>query len=116
MSRDDFPREPERPRFEPEIIPPDRGGRAGRGDGYVWVSTDGRGTRRIYLARPGPFSIFVALILAGLVLVAIVLVVAGVILFWIPVIVLIVATLLLAGYSRYYWARLKHWFNARRMR
>jgi hypothetical protein len=110
--------EPEQPRSEPEIIPPDRGGRAGRGDGYVWVSTGGQGGQRgqrIYMARPGPFSIILALLIAGLVLAAIVLLLLGLVLFWIPVVIFIVAAVLLAGYTRHYWARLKLWAKSRKM-
>jgi hypothetical protein len=110
---------PEQPRYEPEIIPPlrrDRG-RAGRGEGYVWISADGQGgTRRIYMARPGPFSIIVALLLAALVLAAIVLLLLGFALFLIPVVVFVIAALLVAGYSRHYWWRLKFWAKNRRMR
>ena len=115
MSDDQSSRRPEQPRYEPEIIPPGRDERRGRGggDAYVWTSFDDRGTHRIYVARPGPFSIIVALILAGLVLAAIVLLLAGLVLFWIPVVVLVVAALLLSGYVRYYWRRLRFWMAQR---
>jgi hypothetical protein len=111
--RSDSP--PERPRSEPEIIPPGRDrSHAGRGDGYVWISTGGQGgTHRIYVARPGPFSIIVALLLAGLVLAAIVLLVLGFALFLIPAVVFVIAALLVAGYARHYWARLKFWAKNR---
>jgi len=108
MSDDHASRPPERPRSEPEIIPPDRAER--RGSEYVWMTVDEHGgTQRIYLARPGPFAIIVALLLAGLVLAAIVLLLLGLVLVWIPVVVLVLAALVLAGYIRYYWARLKLW-------
>jgi CHASE2 domain-containing sensor protein len=109
-----FETPPEQPRSEPEIIPPNHGG-AGRGDGYVWVSTGQGGTQRIYMARPGPFSVIVALLIAGLVLAALVLLLLGFALFFIPVIVFIIAAVLLAGYTRHYWARLKLWAKTRRM-
>jgi chromate transport protein ChrA len=118
MSRDDanasFGR-PERPRSEPEIIPPGRQERRqGRQDGPIWMSGEQfGGTHRIYIARPGPFSIIIALVIAGLVLAAIVLLLAGLVLVWVPVIVFVVAALLLAGYSRYYWARFKLWLARR---
>jgi len=115
MSDDQSSRRPEQPRSEPEIIPPDRGERRGRGggDAYVWTSFDDHGTHRIYVARPGPFSIIVALILGGLLLAAIVLLLAGLVLFWIPVVVLVVAALLLSGYIRHYWRRLRLWMGQR---
>jgi hypothetical protein len=112
MSDDPASRPPERPRSEPEIIPPDRAER--RGNGYVWTSTDQHGgTHRIYVARPGPFSIIIALLIAGLVLGAIVLVLLGLALIWIPVLVFVIVALLVAGYSRYYWRRLKSWATGR---
>jgi len=100
----DHPR-PERPRSEPEIIPPDRSGRPDAE--YVW--TDRRSTHRIYVARPGPFSIILALLIAGLVLGAIVLLLVGLAVIWIPIVVFVVAAVLIAGFSRYYWARFRLW-------
>jgi hypothetical protein len=121
MSQDgDHPRNPpEHPRSEPEILPPERGwhDRAGSGDAsreaYVWTSRDGGGAQRIYIARPGPFSIAAALVIVGLVLAAIVLLLLGLVLFWVPVIVLVVAALLLAGYVRSSWRRLQLWMSRR---
>ena len=108
MADDHASRPPERPRSEPEIIPP--GQAHGRESGPVWISY-GRddGTQRIFVARPGPFSIIIALVIVGLVLAAVVLILAGLVLFWIPVVVLVIAAFVLAGYLRYYWARLKRW-------
>ena len=108
MPDDPSSRSPERPRSEPEIIPPGRP--AGDGDGFVWTAIDERGeTHRIYVARPGPFSVIVALFLAGLALAAVVLVLLSIALFWIPVVIFIIAAFLLSGYIRYYWRRLRYW-------
>ncbi|MPZ59215.1 MAG: hypothetical protein GEU91_22580 [Rhizobiales bacterium] len=112
MSDGHASRPPEQPRSEPEIIPPGRSDR----DGSIWTTVDERGgTHRIYVARPGPFSIIVALLIAGLVLAAIVLLLLGLVLFWIPVVIFIIAAFLLAGYVRYYWRRLQFWARGRRM-
>lgn len=110
--RPDDESRPERPRSEPEIIPPSHG--RARGESRIWMST-GRygGTHRIYIAQPGPFGIILALIVAGLVLAAIVLVLLGLVLFWIPVVVLVVAAFLLSGYLRYYWRRFQLWLAGR---
>jgi hypothetical protein len=74
---------PERPRVEPEIIPPDRN-RRGPGwqpSGYA----PPRGTQRIYVARLGPFA-FALLTLALSALIAVILLfVLGAFLIWIPV-------------------------------
>jgi hypothetical protein len=106
--RDHALRQPEQPRSEPEIIPPDHAER--RGNAYIWTSVDERGgTHRIYLARPGPFSIIVALLISGLILGAIVLLLVGLAVIWIPILVFIIAAFLIAGFTRHYWARLKLW-------
>jgi putative flippase GtrA len=59
-------RGPERPRSEPEIIPP------GDADTRARWSFDGRGTHRVYVARVGPFGFvllgFVIATLLGLLL------------------------------------------------
>jgi chromate transport protein ChrA len=108
MPDDPAPRPPEQPRSEPEIIPPDRTDR--RGKEFVWTSVDQRGsTYRISIARPGPFSIIVALLIAGLVLGAIVLLLVGLAVIWIPIVIFIIAAFLIAGFTRYYWARFKLW-------
>ncbi len=83
------PNRPERPRLEPEIIPPDRdGGQADwrrtpwRGSGFEQV----RGTHRIYVGRIGPFGIAL-LLLAIIAIIAIVLIVVlGTVLIWIPIV------------------------------
>ena len=52
-----------RPRSEPEIIPP---GQSGRNDRGIWVSVDDNGgPRRVFVARPGPFTIILALAVLG---------------------------------------------------
>jgi hypothetical protein len=97
---------PERPRSEPEILPPDRSG--GSNPSHIWLDFDQQGrTRRIYMGRPGPFSIFAALLIAGIIIAGIVLLLVGVVLFWIPVIVIAVGAAILAGTVRYYWYRLR---------
>ena len=54
-----------RPRSEPEIIPPGQSGRNNRG---IWVSIDENGgTQRIYMARPGPFTIILGLAILTLI-------------------------------------------------
>jgi len=47
------PSGPERPRSEPEIIPPGRDSRAERGPGGIWMRVEETdGTQRIYVGRP----------------------------------------------------------------
>jgi len=86
------PNQPERPRAEPEIIPPDRdGGRANwrhapstprRGGGF----DDLRGTHRVYVGRVGPFGIALLLLAIAAIVAIILIAVLGAVLIWIPVI------------------------------
>jgi hypothetical protein len=89
--------QPELPRVEPEIIPPDRQER-GPGRGADWRRPAWRpfgqnetaGMHRVYVTRIGPFG-FVLLILAFAILAAaILLVFAGAILLWFPVVALLI--------------------------
>ncbi|HTV37802.1 MAG TPA: hypothetical protein VMF12_15325 [Xanthobacteraceae bacterium] len=84
---------PERPRVEPEIIPPDRGGRGGDWSRPPWRGGpfgDTRGTQRIFVARLGPFGVAL-LVLAIAAIVAIILIAAlGAVLIWIPVVAVLV--------------------------
>jgi len=105
---------PERPRSEPEIIPP------GAHDGPqseisgIWIRVDEHdGVRRVYIKRPGSFQIFLTLLALGAIAVAIFLVVASLALLWIPIAVFIVAAFLLSGTIRYYWYRLRSWLAPR---
>jgi hypothetical protein len=92
----------EKPRAEPEIIPPDRSGRgAHRAQGF----TDASGTERIRVMRVGPFgSILVVLITAILVAVMLALLL-GVLLIWLPVLVLFVAGAIIVTIVRAYFRR-----------
>jgi hypothetical protein len=85
--------QPERPRVEPEIIPPDRGGRQSDWRRSPWRSsafTQTYGTQRIYVARLGPFG-FALLMLAIAAIVAFIMIaLLGFVLIWIPVVAVIV--------------------------
>lgn len=89
---------PERPRAEPEIIPPERGQRrsAWRRSNYVDIG----GTHRIYVTRLGPFGgvvlMLVIAVLAALILFAFI----GALLIWIPVVALVVLIAALTGLWR----------------
>ncbi len=102
---------PEQPRSEPEIIPPRRDSGATNGPARLWIRIDERdGVRRVVIARPGPFSIIVALILVGLVAAVALLVLAGVVLIWIPILVATILLVLLSGAVRHHWRRLQAWW------
>jgi hypothetical protein len=85
---------PERPRAEPEIIPPDRTGRESDWRRYEWrpdASAFTGQTHRIYVGRVGPFGIALFLLIVGIVIAVILLAVLGAVLIWIPVLALLVA-------------------------
>ena len=95
MADDQSP--PERPRAEPEIIPPDRAG--GRDANPLWQRTwqtswgqDGvRSTQRVFVMRPGPLSSAILLLALLLIVGVIALTIIGAFLIWIPVVALFVA-------------------------
>jgi hypothetical protein len=102
----EYSNRPERPRLEPEIIPPARGRReSGSGWQYdVWqpyMSSTAGGTRRLYVARLGPLGLVLLMALIGIVVAVLVLAVVSAILIWIP----ILALLLAAGVIYRLWRR-----------
>jgi hypothetical protein len=94
---------PERPRVEPEIIPPGRGRESDwrqspwRGDSFAQA----RGTSRIYVTRLGPFGIALVLLAIAAIFVLFMIALLGVVLLWIPIIV--VAVVLAAVLRRLRW-------------
>jgi hypothetical protein len=86
------PNQPERPRAEPEIIPPDRDGASAnwrRAPSTPW--RDGgfdqiHGTHRVYVGRVGPFGIALLLLAIAAIVAIILIAVLGAVLIWIPVI------------------------------
>jgi hypothetical protein len=86
--------QPERPRIEPEIIPPDRIPRRSDWHQQTWhpfFSTASDETHRIYVARLGPFGIALLMLILGVVVAVILLAVVGAFLIWVPVVVLLIA-------------------------
>jgi hypothetical protein len=81
----------ERPRVEPEIIPPNA--RQDRQPGgsfeniFIRVEEGDDGIRRFTLKRPGPFTIALMLLGAGLAVAIMMVLLAGLVLLWIPPIV-----------------------------
>ena len=78
-------RTPERPRVEPEIIPPDRTRSARRGSPYVEMD----GTHRVYVTRIGPLGgVLLLLVIAVFVAVG-GLLLLGALVIWLPLVALI---------------------------
>jgi len=105
----------DRPRSEPEIIPPDRhGGRRNDSQSHVWVwVADRDGMRRANVPLPGPFTIFLALALVAMVAGLIVILVLGAVIIWVPIFVLAIVGLLIAAAARQYWWRFRRWLAQR---
>jgi len=84
---------PERPRLEPEIIPPARGRREPGWQHDVWPphASAGHSTHRLYVGRLGPFGLAILMLMIGIVAAVILLAVVGAILVWIPILALLLA-------------------------
>jgi hypothetical protein len=96
----------DRPRSEPEIIPPDRDGRA-RG---VWVSVDQQdGHRRVYVAQPSAFVVVLALAVIGLVALGLLILLLSLAVIWIPVVIVLILAFVLSMY----WRRFRNWLARR---
>jgi hypothetical protein len=84
--------EPERPRQEPEIIPPDRArtGPDWRQPAWRPHGWSGTGTQRVYVARVGPFGVAMLMLAFAILGAVIFLAIIGAVLIWIPVVALLV--------------------------
>lgn len=111
MSSDQVPnRGPERPRAEPEIIPPGADDGMRRGPAGIWMRIDARdGAQRIFIARPGLGSVILGLVMIGFVAAVVLLVLAGIVLLWVPILVGGILLALLSGAIRRRWRQLQVW-------
>jgi hypothetical protein len=86
--------EPERPRVEPEILPPDRSG-GPRGRGPAWPPppygfSQARSPHRFYVARISPFGFALLMLAVGFLAAVFLLILIGAALIWIPVLAVVV--------------------------
>jgi Flp pilus assembly protein TadB len=102
------PQEPSRPRSEPEIIPPDHSRRNDRSRIFVSINENGD-TRRVYLAKPGPFTILLALAVLALIALVMLILLLSVAVIWIPVVIVLVAAFI----ASVYWRRFRSWLARR---
>jgi hypothetical protein len=94
----------ERPRAEPEIIPPDGGDRQSRSSAAgMRVFLDGGGVRHIYVARLGPLGMVVLALMIGILSAIALVLVLGVFLIWIPLVGLLVAAAIVSSLLRAYF-------------
>ena len=95
----DDPDQPERPRVEPEIIPPDRNPRRPDWRRQAWrrqtrqpfFSTAADETHRIYVTRLGPLGVALLILIVGVIAAVILLALVGAVLIWIPAVALLLA-------------------------
>jgi len=80
--------QPELPRVEPEIIPPDRQERGS--DWRRYGQNQAAGMNRVYVTRIGPFGFAMLTLVFAILAAAILLVFAGAILLWLPVVALLI--------------------------
>lgn len=115
----DYHRPPvERPRAEPEIIPPDaasrRGARGGFDSVFFRVEEGEDGIRRVTMKRPGPFTIAGIVIAAGIVVALAFVVLSALVLLWIPIVIAGILFALFSGSARDLWSRVQGWFGGMR--
>lgn len=85
---------PERPRVEPEIIPPERGERAPQWRRSPWNDGPFNGTRttqRVFVTRLGPFGVALFVLALAAIVAIIIIAALGAVLIWIPIIIAVVA-------------------------
>jgi hypothetical protein len=94
----------EKPRSEPEIIPPNRSDRQSRsGAAGIRVFFDGSGVRHVYVARLGPLGMVVLALMIGILLATTLVLVLGAFLIWIPLVGLLVAAAIISSLLRAYF-------------
>jgi hypothetical protein len=93
---------PEKPRSEPEIIPPDR---AGREPPRAQSFFETRGSERIYVARVGPFGVILTMLVAAIMFVVLLVLMLGAFLFWLPLLIFFIAGAVIAGFLKAYFGR-----------
>lgn len=93
-----------RPRAEPEIIPPGAP-LPPRRDGPFNDGPFNARFQRIYIARPGPFGLLLVALAAIIIVAVIVLLLLGAVLIWLPVVGLMVAFGIVTGLVRSRWRR-----------
>jgi hypothetical protein len=104
----------ERPRVEPEIIPPNaRRGGGGFENLFVRVEESDDGFRRVQIKKIGPFTLAMILLGVGLAVGIVFLLLAGLVLLWIPIVILGILFALFSVSARDMWRRVQGFFGGR---
>jgi len=107
----------ERPRSEPEIIPPGEdmhGRRGGFESVFIHVEDGPDGIRRMSLKRPGPFTIVLILLGVGLAVALFFVVLSALVLLWIPIVTAGILFAMFSTAGRQYWQRIQGWWRGGR--
>jgi hypothetical protein len=99
----DHQNQPERPRAEPEIIPPDRSPQGSDWRQPAWrtyAPSDARDTQRIFVTRIGPFGGAMLMLALAILVAAFFLIIAGAVLIWIPLVALLVVVAAVSRFLR----------------
>ena len=88
--------QPETPRSEPEILPPDHA--RGQARARTWTASGARG--RVFVARPGPFTLILALLVIGFVAALALILLLGLVVLWVPILVAGIIAALFSGAIR----------------
>jgi hypothetical protein len=92
----------EKPRSEPEIIPPDHAERrTAQGRPQTRVFIDAHGTERVYVAKLGPLGIILAILTTGILSTVMLILLFATFLIWVPLVVLFIAGAIISGLMRY---------------
>ena len=103
---------PERPRVEPEIIPPrDRSRRGGFDSLFIRVEEGDDGIRRVYVKRPGPFVIALILLAIGLVAALFFALLSALVLLWIPIVIIGILFAVFSVSAHDLWRRVQGWWG-----
>lgn len=106
----------ERPRCEPEIIPPGEDMRRRRGTFesiFIHVEEGPDGVRRMSLKKPGPFTIVLILLGIGLAVALFFVVLSALVLLWIPIVIAGIVFAMFSSAGRQYWYRIQNWWRNR---
>jgi hypothetical protein len=90
------------PRSEPEIIPPDH---VGQDSPRMKVFIDTGGTRRVYVAKPGPLAAILVILMTVILSAVLLVLLSAAFLIAMPVAVLLVAAAIIAGLWRGFFQR-----------
>ena len=92
----------DKPRSEPEIIPPDRTARgAHRREGF----TGAHGSARIHVVRLGPLGTILVVLITAILAAVMLALLLGVLLVWLPLLVLFIAGAIIVAILKTYFGR-----------